>query len=139
MRTGVTLSKDGGALTKMIRPIMWGQGAPLGSGIQYIPWIHIDDLCEIYLQLVEGTLPSGVYNGVAPDHRTNGSLTQLLALSLGKSLWMPNIPSWALYMLLGKMSSMLLNGNRVSSNKLIDNGFEFKYPTTTGPVASIIL
>ena len=139
MRTGVTLSKDGGALTKMIRPIMWGQGAPLGSGIQYIPWIHIDDLCEIYLQLVEGTLPSGVYNGVAPDHITNGSLTQLLALSLGKSLWMPNIPSWALYMLLGKMSSMLLNGSRVSSNKLIDNGFEFKYPTTTGPVASIIL
>jgi len=139
VRTGVVLSKDGGALAKMINPIMWGQGDSLGSGIQYMPWIHMDDLCEIYLQLAEGTIPIGVYNGVAPDHITNGSLTQLLALSLGKSLWMPNTPSWALCMLFGKMSSMLLNGSRVSSRKLIDNGFEFKYPTTTGAVASIIL
>jgi len=139
VRTGVVFSKYGGALAKITKPIIWGQGAPLGSGMQYMPWIHMDDLCEIYLQLAEGTIPIGVYNGVAPDHITNGSLTQLLALSLGKSLWMPNIPSWALYMLFGKMSSMLLNGSRVSSNKLIDNGFEFKYPTTTGAVASIIL
>lgn len=139
VRTGVVLSKDGGALTKIIQPIVWGQGAPLGSGFQHIPWIHIDDLCEIYLQLVEGVIVSGVYNGVAPDHITNVRLTQLLAQSLKKSLWMPNIPSWAMYMLLGKMSSMLLNGSRVSSSKLIENGFEFKYPTTTGAVASIIL
>lgn len=138
VRTGVVLSKDGGALTKFIKPILWGQGAPLGSGKQYIPWIHIDDLCEIYIQLAEGVIPSGIYNGVAPDHITNGEFTQLLAKSLKKTLWLPNIPSWAVYMLLGKMSSMLLNGSRVSSTKLIDNSFEFKYPSISKAVASII-
>lgn len=138
VRTGVVLSDKGGALEKMCKPIIWGQGAPLGSGKQYIPWIHIEDLCEIYTQLVEYKLPNGVYNAVAPEHITNEGLTKLLAQALEKPLWMPNIPSWALYMLLGRMSSMLLNGSRVSSKKIIESGFTFRYPTITRAIASIL-
>jgi uncharacterized protein (TIGR01777 family) len=138
IRTGIVLSDKGGALKKITTPIIWGQGAPLGSGKQYMPCIHIDDLCEIYTQLVEDKLSYGVYNAVAPDHITNEELTKLLAQSLEKHLWMPNIPSWALYMLLGKMSAMLLNGSRVSSDKLIKNGFVFSYPTIRRAIASII-
>lgn len=138
VRTGVVLSDQGGALEKMCKPIIWGQGASLGSGKQYMPWVHIEDLCEIYTQLVEYKLPNGVYNAVAPEHITNVDLTKLLAQALEKPLWMPNIPSWALYMLLGRMSSMLLNGSRVSSKKIIENGFNFKYPSITRAIASFI-
>ena len=138
VRTGVVFSEYGGALAKMTKPIIWGQGAPLGSGMQYMPWIHMDDLCEVYSLLTENKLQNGVYNAVAPEHTSNEAITKLLAQALEKYLWMPNIPSWALYMLLGEMSSMLLNGSRVSSKKLIENGFAFKYPTTTRAIASII-
>jgi len=138
VRTGIVLSPEGGALPKMTKPIIWGQGAPLGSGRQYMPWIHVDDLCAIYIHLVEGVLPAGVYNGVAPEFVTNEDLTRLLAQALEKPLWMPNIPSWALYMLFGKMSSILLNGSRVSADKLCQSGFKFKYPNIQSAVASII-
>jgi len=138
VRTGIVLSSEGGALPKMTKPIIWGQGAPLGSGKQYMPWIHVDDLCAIYIHLIEGVLPAGVYNGVAPESVTNEDLTKILAQVLEKPLWMPNIPSWALYMLLGKMSSLLLNGSRVSADKLCQNGFEFKYSEIRKAIASII-
>lgn len=138
VRTGIVLSSEGGALPKMTKPIIWGQGAPLGSGKQYMPCIHIDDLCTIYIQLLEGVLPAGVYNAVAPESVTNEDLIRLLAQALDKPLWMPNIPSWALYMLLGKMSALVLNGSRVSADKLCQNSFEFKYPTIRRAIASII-
>jgi uncharacterized protein (TIGR01777 family) len=138
VRTGVVFSEYGGALAKITKPIIWGQGAPLGSGSQYMPWVHMDDLCAIYTQLVEAKIPHGIYNAVAPDHITNNDLTKLLAQALEKDLWMPNVPSWALYMLLGKMSGMLLNGSRVSADKLINNGFVYSYPTIRRAIASII-
>ena len=138
VRTGIVFSDKGGALEKICKPIIWGQGAPLGSGKQYMPCIHMDDLCAIYTQLVENTIPYGIYNAVAPDHINNEDLTKLLAQALEKYLWIPNIPSWALYMLLGKMSGMLLNGSRVSADKLINNGFLFSYPTVRRAIASII-
>jgi len=138
VRTGIVFSDKGGALEKICKPIIRGQGAPLGSGKQYMPCIHMDDLCAIYTQLVENTIPHGIYNAVAPDHINNEDLTKLLAQTLEKYLWIPNIPSWALYILLGKMSVMLLNGSRVSSDKLINNGFVFSYPTVRRAIASII-
>jgi len=138
VRTGIVLSSEGGALVKMTKPIIWGQGAALGSGKQYMPWIHIDDLCAIYIHIIQEIIPSGVYNGVAPESVTNEGLTKLLAQALDKPLWMPNIPSWALYMLFGQMSSIFLNGSRVSSDKLCQNGFEFKYPKLRQAIAGFI-
>ena len=98
VRTGIVLSSKGGALPKMMFPINWCLGAALGSGKQFIPWIHIDDLCAIYMNLINEYIPSGVYNGVAPETITNNDLTCIIAEELKKPLWLPNIPSWVLKM-----------------------------------------
>lgn len=127
LRTGVVLTKNGGALEKMSLPIKYGFGAVLGSGKQYIPWIHIEDLCAMYLWVLENENLNGVYNAVTPEHVTNKELTLAIAKKLNKSLWLPNIPSFILKFLLGSMAVMLLNGSRVSSKKIIKLGFKFKF------------
>ena len=94
----------------MMFPINWCLGAALGSGKQFVPWIHIDDLCAIYTNLINETIPSGVYNGVAPETITNSELTRIMAEVINKPLWFPNIPSWVLKIIFGEMSSILTNG-----------------------------
>ena len=138
VRTGIVLSSKGGALPKMMFPIIWWLGASLGSGKQFIPWIHIDDLCAIYTNLINEHIPSGVYNGVAPEVITNNDFTCVIAEVLNKPLWLPNIPSWVLKMIFGEMSSILLNGSRVSSNKLIQSGFQFKYLSIKSAIDNLI-
>ena len=138
VRTGIVLSSKGGALPKMMFPINWCFGAALGSGKQFIPWIHIDDLCAIYTNLINEYMPSGVYNGVAPETITNNDLTCIIAEELNKPIWLPNIPSWVLKIIFGEMSSILLNGSRVSSKKLIQSGFEFKYLSIRSAIHNLI-
>ena len=138
VRTGIVLSSKGGVLPKMMFPINWFLGAALGSGKQIIPWIHIDDLCAIYINLINEHIPSGVYNGVAPEIITNNDFTCVIAEVLKKPLWLPNIPSWVLKIIFGEMSSILLNGSRVSSNKLIQSGFQFKYLTIRSALHNLI-
>lgn len=128
IRTGVVLTKSGGALSKMIIPIRMGIGSAIGNGKQYLPWIHIDDLCEIYIKAIEDTQMIGAYNAVAPQHITNKEFTQTLAYILKKPFWFPNIPSLAMRILFGKRSEMLLKGSRVSSEKIIAAGFKFLFP-----------
>ena len=138
VRTGIVLSSKGGVLPKMIFPFNWCLGAALGSGNQFIPWIHIDDLCAIFTNIINENIPSGVYNGVAPETITNNDLTCIIAKELNMPLWLPNIPSWVLKIIFGEMSSILLNGSRVSSKKLIQSGFEFKYLTIRSAIHSLI-
>ena len=138
VRTGIVLSSKGGALPKMMFPINLCLGAALGSGKQFIPWIHIDDLCAIYTNLINEYMPSGVYNGVAPETITNNDLTCIIAEELNKPIWLPNIPSWVLKIIFGEMSSILLNGSRVSSKKLIQSGFEFKYLSIRSAIHNLI-
>lgn len=130
VRTGIVLTNGGGALPKMTKPILMGIGSPLGTGKQYMPWIHVDDICAIYVHLLEQKIPAGVYNGVAPESITNADLTRLLAKVLHRPLWLPHVPSFVLKLIFGEMATILLNGSRVSANKLIENGFQFKYPKT---------
>ena len=127
-RTGVVLSKEGGALGKLSQPIKLGVGAALGSGEQYIPWIHIDDLCNMYLEAIENKEIAGVYNAVAPEHITNKSLTKIIANKLKKPLWLPNIPAFVMKLILGEMAVIVLEGSRVSSEKIMVTGFKFNYP-----------
>lgn len=128
IRTGVVLSKDGGALEKLSKPIKFGVGAPLGSGKQYMPWIHIDDLCNMYAEAIENSEIKGIYNAVAPEHITNKSVTKSIAKKLKKPLWLPNIPAFVMKLILGEMAVILLEGSRVSSEKIVATGFKFKYP-----------
>ncbi|HCE53579.1 MAG TPA: TIGR01777 family protein [Lutibacter sp.] len=129
LRTGVVLSKEGGALEKLSQPIKLGVGAALGSGEQYIPWIHLEDLCNMYLFAIENEEFKGIYNAVAPEHLTNKSLTKIIANKLKKPLWLPNIPAFVMKLLLGKMAIIILEGSRISSEKIVAAGFKFKLPT----------
>jgi uncharacterized protein (TIGR01777 family) len=128
IRTGVVLTKHGGALSKMMVPIKMGIGSAIGNGKQYIPWIHIEDLCGIYVKAIEDTQMTGAYNACAPEHITNKEFTQTLAGTLKKTLWFPNIPAIVMLLLFGKMSAILLKGSRVSSDKIVDAGHSFMYP-----------
>ncbi len=128
IRTGVILTKQGGALAKMIKPIKIGIGSALGNGKQYIPWIHIDDLCNIYIKAIEDTKMTGVYNAVAPDHKTNKEFTQTLAHVLKKPFWFPNVPAILMKLMFGKMSEMLLKGSRISADKINSTGYNFLFP-----------
>ncbi len=127
-RTGIVLTKEGGALEKISKPIKLGFGSALGSGHQYMPWIHIDDLCKMYLEAIEKEKFNGIYNATAPEHITNKAFTKSIAKLLGKHIWLPNIPSFILKIILGEMSIILLKGSRISCEKLEKLNFQFKYP-----------
>ncbi|MFD1293682.1 TIGR01777 family oxidoreductase [Lutibacter holmesii] len=128
-RTGIVLSKDGGAYTKISKPIKMGVGAALGNGKQYMPWIHIIDVCNMYLNAIENPNLHDIYNAVAPEHITNKEFTKLTANSLHKKIRLPNIPSFVLKTLLGKLAVILLTGSRISSEKIITTKFKYKYPS----------
>lgn len=125
VRTGVVLSKHGGALAKMKTPII----SPIGSGKQYLPWIHIDDLSQLYLKVIEDSAMSGVYNAVAPEHHTSVSFSKLLAKSYKKPFISLGVPAFFLKLIFGELSVILLKGSRVSSEKIESKGFTFRFPT----------
>ena len=127
-RTGVVLSNEGGAFPKLSKPIKFGVGAALGNGKQYFPWIHEDDLCNMYIEAIENRELNGIYNAVAPEQLTNKSLTKKIAKKLKKPLWLPNISAFFLKLILGEMAIILLEGSRVSSEKITSTGFKFKFP-----------
>lgn len=127
LRTGMVLSDKGGALAEFVKPIKWFVGAPLGSGNQWIGWIHIDDLCRMYQFAVENDSMQGAYNAVAPNPVMNRVLMKTLANVLRKPLILPPVPKFALKLLLGEMVSMVVEGSRVSPAKIQREGFQFTY------------
>ncbi|MBS1680780.1 MAG: TIGR01777 family oxidoreductase [Bacteroidetes bacterium] len=126
IRIGIVLSKRGGALAKMAKPINYFVGSPLGTGKQMMSWIHLDDLCSIFSKAVDDAKIYGAYNAIA-GWNTNAEVINALAKILNKPIWLPNVPAFALKMILGKMSEMVLNGSRVSSEKIKNTGFHFKF------------
>ncbi|GEO06418.1 NAD-dependent epimerase [Adhaeribacter aerolatus] len=129
LRIGVVLSDKGGALPQMARPVKLMAGAPLGSGKQYMSWIHIDDLCRLFIQAIENTSYQGVFNAVAPNPVTNKEFTQALADVMHRPLTGLKVPAFGLKMVLGEMSEVVLEGQRVSCDKLTKQGFTFEYNT----------
>lgn len=127
-RTGIVLAKQGGALERISKPIKFGFGAAIGTGKQYMPWIHIDDLCSMYIEAIENQNIEGVYNTVSPEHINNNLFTNSIAKVLKKPIWFPNIPAFVLKVIFGEMANILLKGCRVSSEKIIATGFNFNYP-----------
>jgi uncharacterized protein (TIGR01777 family) len=128
IRTGIVLSKVGGALAKLNIPIRLGFASAIGHGKQYMPWIHIEDLCNIYIQAIRANEMAGPYNAVAPEHITNKNFTRKAARALHRPFWFPNIPAFVLKLRFGQLSSMLLSGSRVSSEKLLATGYSFQFP-----------
>ena len=128
IRTAVMLSEKDGALKKMLPPIRMGIGAPLGTGKQYMPWIHIEDICTIYEFALKNNTMDGAFNAVSPQHTTNENLTKKIAEVLKKPLFMPNIPGFVLKLIFGELADALLEGSRASAEKIQNAGFQFKFP-----------
>lgn len=138
LRTGVVLANHGGAIAKLKTPAKFGLSAALGSGKQYFPWIHIDDLCNMYLKAIEDENLYGPYNAVSPQHVTNKEFTQALATTLHKPYFLPNVPAFILKLALGEMALILLEGSRVSSDNIQRAGFEFQYRTINEALQNIL-
>ena len=126
VRIGLVLSKKGGALPQMAKPFKFGLGAALGSGKQWQSWIHITDLARLFLHVLEEEL-TGVYNAVAPNPETNQALSKQIAKTLNMPFFLPNVPRFVLKLVLGEMHILLFESQRVSSKKIEDTGFDFKY------------
>ncbi len=138
VRTSTVLSEKGGALEVLKKPIELNVGAVLGTGDQYFPWIHIDDLVNIYVKAVECVTIDGAYNASAPDFVTNKILTKTIADHLGKTIWLPNIPKFVIKTALGEMSVLALEGSRISPEKIINEGFNFAYERLDSALADVL-
>lgn len=123
LRTGIVLSKDGGALKKMKTPII----TSLGNGKQYMPWIHIDDLCELYIKAIEDEQFKGAFNAVSPEHISNLSFSKKISKIFNYPFLALGAPSFILQIVFGEMSTIILNGSRISANKIKQAGFKFKF------------
>jgi uncharacterized protein (TIGR01777 family) len=137
LRTGVVLSKKGGALPPLALPVKLGVGTALGTGKQWIPWIHIKDAVDMYLHVIENTDIQGVYNMVAPNPVTNKQLTKAVAKQLRRPYWLPNVPAFILKMLLGEMSLVVLGSTKVSAKKIENTNFKFEYPELSGALKEL--
>jgi len=128
IRIGTVLSPERGALEKMSQTIPYGVANYLGSGRQWMSWIHLDDICKIFLFALEHEL-SGIYNGVAPEVLTNKEFTNQLRKAVNpKSALLP-APALGIKMVFGEMARVVLNSSKVSSRKIENAGFKFTYPT----------
>ncbi|WP_107039522.1 TIGR01777 family oxidoreductase [Brumimicrobium mesophilum] len=127
IRTGVVLTEEGGALPKISITIIKGVGTPLGSGEQIMPWLTLKDIARVYTHAVNEQL-DGAFNACS-SNITNEKLTKAVAKKLDKRLWLPKVPSFALNLALGEMSTLVLEGVRVDNSKIIQTGFEFQHKT----------
>ncbi len=125
-RFGVVLGKNGGALQKMLLPFKMGLGGTLGNGLQNISWIHIDDLINIFIFLLQNNNLNGVFNCVSPHSVNNKLLTQTLAKILKRPAFF-KIPEFALKMLYSEGADVLLTSKTAYPKRLIDLNFKFKY------------
>jgi len=127
LRTGIVLSRDGGALPKMSLPFKLGAGGPLGGGRQWLPWIHLADEVGAIRFLLERDDARGPFNLSAPQPLTNRDFSR----ALGKALHRPSLapaPGFALRLVLGEMADMLLNGQRAVPQRLLEIGYSFRFP-----------
>ena len=128
LRTGIVLGKGGGALDEFKKPIRFGLAVILGNGRQVVSWIHIDDLCKMYINAIENEELHGTYNAVAPHPVSNQTLTLTLAKAMNRKFYIPlHVPAFVLKIMMGQRSIEVLKSATVSSKKIVNTGFLFKY------------
>jgi uncharacterized protein len=139
LRTGLVLSEKGGALPRLTQPVRWGVGAALGTGKQWQSWIHLDDLCELYIKALTDEKMQGTYNAVAPNPVTNYDLTKISAQVLKRPFWMPNVPAFALKLVFGEMASIVLGGNYVLNQRIkLETDFKYRFVEVQGALEDLL-
>lgn len=137
-RIGIVLSKEGGALKEFIKPLQSGVAAILGNGRQFISWIHIDDLCRLFLFAIENEGLDGVYNAVAPEPVSNRTLTLTLAKKRNRFYIPVHVPIFILKLMLGDRSIEILKSAAVSCKKILAAGFKFQYRDIESALEEIV-
>lgn len=138
LRIGVVLSEQGGALERLLPLFKAGIGSPIGSGKQYMPWIHLDDLVAVIMESLFNPAFKGVYNAVATEQVTNAYFSESIARALSKPFFMPAVPAFAMKLLYGEMANVLLLGSRASNQRLLETGFRFKFPELKGALEAVV-
>ena len=138
LRIGIVLSTEGGALPEVLRPARFGLGAYFADGQAWWSWIHIDDLCRMILWAIETPETTGIFNAVAPNPERNRALIRAVGRALDRSLIPLPAPAFALRLLLGEMSAVVLNSNRVSAQKVLDAHFTFEHPELSGALSDLL-
>lgn len=138
LRTGIVLSDKGGALKKMLLPFKLGLGGRIASGEQFMPWIHIDDMIQGILFLIDHPVITGPVNFTAPNPVSNSVFSQTLAQTLKRAAIFP-VPEFVLRMLLGEMADLVVFGQNVHPHKLLGSGFKFKFSQLPSAMADLLL
>jgi uncharacterized protein (TIGR01777 family) len=136
-RIGVVLGRGGGALDKMLPAFQAGLGGRVGSGRQWMPWIHLEDLCSMMVWLLESGEVHGPVNAVGPNPVTNSEFTRALGRALGRPAILP-VPRLALRLLYGEMSDLLFHSQRVVPTAAQSGGFAFKHPEVFGALKDLL-
>lgn len=137
LRTAMVLDRDGGAFPMLKKQVDFGFGSAVGSGKQWMNWIHVEDLCEMYIFTLENNI-SGSFNAVASEIPDNEMFMKSLAKKAGKHLLPINVPSFMLKIIFGEMSSIILEGTRASNEKIKSQGFNFKYNSIDQAFADLV-
>ena len=127
LRTGIVLSKDGGALPQLDLPVRLFAGSAISTGKQWTPWLHLTDMVNMYVEAVENIQMEGCYNACAPFPVTNKTLTKAIAKQLHRPFWPMKVPKAAIELLLGERVEAVLMSNNTSAQKLLDAGFKFTF------------
>lgn len=137
-RTGIVLSTLGGALEKMLLTSRLGAGGYFGDGSQWYPWIHIDDVCRMFIHAIENKSMKGVYNCVAPNPAPNKALAAAIMRALNRPQILVPAPAFAMRLAMGEMADVVLNSTRVSSRKIEETGFRFEHPELEAALLDVI-
>lgn len=136
VRFGTVLESDGGALPKMARPFKFFAGGPIGSGKQWFPWVHRDDLIGFIQYALENNTNTGPFNVTSPQPVTNKGFSSALGRALGRPSWLP-VPGLVLKIAFGELGSVLTTGQRVIPERILKTGYQFKYPDVDSALRAI--
>ena len=138
VRTGLVLAKTGGVLPQIVSPVRLGLGSVIGTGLQHISWIHMDDLVAIYLWIIDNQKTNSI-NAVAPYPVTHQEMMQIIAKTLRRPLWLPKVPAWLLRIILGERSDLVLDSQWVIPEILTREKFKFKYSKLEAALSDLLL
>ena len=136
-RLGIVLGPDGGALGKMLTPFQLFAGGPIGSGKQWVSWIHRQDVVRLIVEALENSALSGVYNATAPNPVRMQTLCQVLGEVISRPSWLP-VPEFALELLLGEGAMVVLDGQQVLPKQTLAAGFDYQFPTVKPALENVL-